>query len=133
MAEQRDRFARPVARIHEALWLADRGAIAAIDISDGLAADLEHLARASTVGIDVDLALVPRCAGVEDAIAAAASGEEYELVIGTRAPVSPEEFERRFGVPLTQIGRATPPGEGVQFRCGRERVAKPRGYDHFSL
>jgi thiamine-monophosphate kinase len=130
--EQRQRFAHPGARIREALWLADNGATAAIDISDGLAADLEHLARASNVGIDVDLELVPLTAGIVDHIAAAASGEEYELIVGTAVSLDTREFERRFQIPLTCIGHVTPAADGVQFRRGRERVAKPGGYDHFS-
>lgn len=104
----RQRFARPVARLREARWLADRGANAAIDISDGLAADLQHLA--------------------------AASGEEYELVVGAPAgaPLDTSEFERTFGIPLTAIGRAVPRESGLVFRRGTERVAKPSGYDHLS-
>lgn len=130
--EQRERFAHPVARVREALWLADNGATAAIDVSDGIAADLDHLARESGVGIDVDLELLPLTAGILDHLAAAASGEEYELIIGSSFPMKTREFERRFGIPLTGIGRATPTSDGVQFHRGRERVAKPEGYDHFS-
>src|SRR5205809_1079491 len=51
--ELRARFAHPVARIPEARWLAARGAIAAIDISDGLAGDAGPLAAASDVGIEI--------------------------------------------------------------------------------
>jgi thiamine-monophosphate kinase len=130
--EYRERFARPTARLNEALWLADRGAIAAIDVSDGLAADVEHLARASDVGVDVDLEVLPMIASLDDPIAAAASGEEYELVVGTRSALEVDAFESRFGIPLTLIGHATSPADGVQFRRGGQRVAKPRGYDHLS-
>jgi thiamine-monophosphate kinase len=130
----RQRFARPVARLREARWLADRGANAAIDISDGLAADLQHLAAASGVGLDIDLDLVPLVDGVNGPVAAAASGEEYELVVGAPAgaPLDTSEFERTFGIPLTAIGRAVPRESGLVFRRGTERVAKPSGYDHLS-
>jgi thiamine-monophosphate kinase len=131
-AEHRARFARPTARLREARWLADRGAIAAIDVSDGVAADLEHLAAASDVGIDVDLAKLPVVDGVRDAVQAAASGEEYELLIGARDQLDTAEFERTFDLRLTEIGRATPREEGVMFRRRGERVAKPSGYDHLS-
>jgi thiamine-monophosphate kinase len=130
----RQRFAHPSARIREARWLADRGANAAIDISDGLAADLEHLAAASAVGLDIDLDLVPLLDGVNGPIAAAASGEEYELLVGAPPGLGLDagEFERTFGIPLTAIGRAVPREAGVVFRRGAERVAKPSGYDHLS-
>lgn len=132
--EHRQRFAHPVARLREARWLADRGANAAIDISDGLAADLEHLAAASAVGLDIDLDLLPMLDGVNGPVAAASSGEEYELVVGAPgdASLDASEFERTFGIPLTAIGRAVPRESGLVFRRGAERVAKPSGYDHLS-
>jgi thiamine-monophosphate kinase len=130
--EHRARFAHPVARIRESRWLADRGAVAGIDISDGLAADLEHLAFASGVGLEVDLELLPLLDGVNGPIAAASSGEEYELIVGVREPLDTAEFQRTFGIPLTLIGRATPRADGIVFRRGPERVAKPSGYDHLS-
>ena len=130
-AEHRERFARPRARIREARWLADRGATSAIDVSDGLAADLQHLAAASGVGIDVDLALLPLVSKIADADAAA-SGEEFELVVGAASPLSSSEFEAAFGVPLTVIARATSAHEGVHIHRGRDRVANPGGYDHLS-
>ena len=40
----RARFVRPTARLREARWLAERGTHAMIDVSDGLAQDLGHLA-----------------------------------------------------------------------------------------
>jgi len=130
----RQRFAHPVARLREARWLADRGANSGIDISDGLAADLEHLAAASDVGLDIDLNLLPLIDGVNGPVAAAASGEEYELVVGAPdgSALDASEFERTFGIPLTAIGRAVPREIGVVFRRGTERVAKPAGYDHLS-
>lgn len=130
--DHRQRFVHPVARIREARWLADRGATAAIDISDGLAADLEHLAVASAAGVDVDLDRLPLIDGVNGPIAAASSGEEYELIVGARTALDAADFERTFGIPLTAIGRATSRDGGIVFRRGPERVAKPSGYDHLS-
>lgn len=128
----RDRFARPVARLHEARWLADRGATAGIDISDGFAADLEHLIVASGVGADVELAALPLAAGVDDPIAAVASGEEFELLVTSSSPLDVAAFERRFGLPLTEVGRATSASGELVLTLRGERVAKPAGYDHLS-
>lgn len=129
--EHRARLAHPSPRIREARWLAERGAHAAIDVSDGLAADLGHLAAASRVSIEVDLDCVPRVSSVVP-LDAAASGEEYELVVATAAALDPVEFERAFGIPLTLIGRARAGEARVVLSQDGARVANPPGYDHLS-
>jgi thiamine-monophosphate kinase len=128
---QRTRFARPVPRLAEATWLAAHGATAAIDVSDGLLAELSHLAAASGVRIALDERAVPVAA---DATLSDATegGEEYELVVAGRA-IDVEEFERSHRVALTAIGsahaveRGGEPGVDVG-----GRVARGRGHDHFS-
>jgi len=59
---------------------ADAGATAMIDVSDGLLADLSHLARASGVVVDLDLAAfeVP---DVLQAVAAATGKDPYALLL----------------------------------------------------
>jgi thiamine-monophosphate kinase len=129
-AAARARFAHPVARIHEARWLATRGAIAAIDVSDGLGGDVAHLAAASDLAIEVQLERVPLVPGVDDVDVF--GGEEYELLVLTRAPLPDEEFRARFGIPLTLVGRAVESGARVLFTRDGARVAAPEGYDHLS-
>ena len=126
----RQRLVRPVARIREARWLADRGGAALIDVSDGLIADLRHLAAASAVGIEIDAHRVPRMdgAGVEDALT---GGEEYELVVTTPREFDTAEFLATFGIPLTPIGVATDGNRDLVVVRGAG-VAGHRGYDHFS-
>jgi len=132
----RARFARPAPRIREAQWLAERGARAAIDVSDGLVADVGHIAAASGVRIAIDLGLVPRVSGVT-AIDAAQSGEEYELAVIAPGGIDVSDFAAAFGIPLTDIGHVTEPastraGAGVETYCDGKRVDPPGGYDHFS-
>jgi thiamine-monophosphate kinase len=132
-AAARERFAHPVARIAEAIWLARGGARAAIDISDGLLADAEQLATASGVRIQIDLEQVPLHEGV-NALDAAVSGEEYELIV-TAAALNVSAFERATGLALTAIGRVlepVPDGIGVTVRMNGERLAPPKGFRHFS-
>ncbi len=126
----RERFVHPVPRIMEALWLADRGASSAIDISDGLAADARHLASASGVCVQLDPARIPCCAGVS-VESALRSGEEYELLITAEQPFDVAEFEMRFGLPLTCIGEITG-GEPGSVRILGNSVAGAPGFDHFS-
>lgn len=131
----RERFAHPMPRLDEARWLAERGVSAAIDVSDGLIADLRHLAAASGVTIDVDDERVPRLSDVDVSLALH-GGEEYEIVVTSPREVDTVEFERRFAVRLTEIGRVvggshTDASRGdVTIRGAR--VANAAGYDHFS-
>jgi thiamine-monophosphate kinase len=129
-AIDRARFARPVPRIREALWLAGRGATAAIDISDGLSSDLQHLAAASGVCIKVDLSHVPAIEGISSQDAAV-SGEEYEIAVTAPRELDAEEFRRSFDVDLTMIGTVEDGEPGVDFLLGGEPVEVPRGYLHF--
>ena len=125
----RERFARPRARLAEARWLAEQGASAAIDVSDGLLADLRHLAVASDARIEIDAQRIPRLPGIEPE-AALSSGEEYELIVTSSSPFDTSEFERRFGIPLTDVGGVAP-GPWAVVVSGA-RVADLAGYDHLS-
>ena len=75
---------RPRARVEEGERARLAGATAMIDVSDGLAADLNHLGEASGVGVDVDPERIPIAKGATLA-QALGGGEDYELVF-TAAP-----------------------------------------------
>jgi thiamine-monophosphate kinase len=77
-ADARFAYRRPVARLREGSVARRGGAHAMIDVSDGLALDLHHLADASGVGFNLDG--VPAAAGatLDEALG---GGEDYELVI----------------------------------------------------
>lgn len=129
-AADRARFVAPVPRLDEARWLAGHGAHAAIDISDGLLADAMHLARASGVTLAIDLAALPCVDGVS-ATDAAASGEEYELLVAFPSHVAVDTiaFEGTFALALSGIGTAVERGpEPVQLTGGP--AARVRGHDH---
>jgi thiamine-monophosphate kinase len=125
----RARFAHPTARIAEARWLADRGITAGLDISDGLVGDARHLAAASGVGLTVHLDRLPRFEGA-DAVTAARSGEEYELLVTART-LEADAFAQAFGLPLTEIGEVTSSGT-VQFLDRGQAVQVGAGHDHLS-
>lgn len=127
----RQRLVRPVARIREGQWLALHGATALIDVSDGLASELRHLAAASRVRIAVELERLPVVPGVT-VLEAAVAGEEFELVGTLPDDVTVSDFERAFDVPLTRIGRVTPGAPEVVFTHHGVRVDPGSGYDHFS-
>ncbi|MGD2218025.1 MAG: thiamine-phosphate kinase [Gemmatimonadales bacterium] len=132
--EWSERFWRPEPRLVEARWLADRGASAGIDLSDGLAADAGHIAAASEARVEIDWEAVPAAAGVESELALN-GGEDYELLVaapdGIFGAEQVSEFERTFGIPLTRVGRAVS-GVGVRvFRDGKQVTLDSSGHDHF--
>lgn len=129
----RERFVRPAARIAAARWLADHGATAGLDISDGLISDAGHLAAAGSVQLVVNLDQVPTVAGVT-VEEAAQGGEEYELLVAAPASLDARAFEAACGLPLTCVGAVAPtiPGEPtVETLRHGVRVTLPRGHDHF--
>ncbi|MFN8572413.1 MAG: thiamine-phosphate kinase [Gemmatimonadaceae bacterium] len=129
----RARFAHPVARLAEARWLADHGARALIDISDGLASEARHLAAASDVEVEVDLDKVPVLSGIS-ARDAALSGEEYELLVAVPSPLDAAAFSRRFNLSLTHVGqvRSRNAAATARFLQQGNCVDLAMGYEHFS-
>jgi thiamine-monophosphate kinase len=125
----RARFANPVPRIEPAIGLADRGATSGIDISDGLIADVGHIAAASKVCIEIDADRIPRVNGVTP-LEAAGSGEEYEIVV-TAPEIDTGQFSGEFGLDLTEIGRVVAGSTGIVLMQGGERITAPPGFDHF--
>ena len=134
----RNRYACPEPRIQAGRWLAGHGASAMIDISDGLAADAQHLAAASEVGIEINLEQIPRWEDV-DAMAAVASGEEFELLCTmppTFGDASVSAFRSETGLQLSRIGSCLRGGGGrrggVRLLDHNDPVPLPPGYDHFA-
>ena len=102
---------RPRARLDEGTAARVAGATAMIDVSDGLASDLRHLADASGVGVVLDR--VPVAIGVgrvsdDPEAMALGGGEDYELLFAAPDPARIETTfaERGLGTPL-RIGRCT--------------------------
>ena len=135
----REVFARPVARIQEAQWIAEYGDIhAMIDLSDGLVGDVQHLAAASGVLINIESALVPVHPDLPDDDAyeiALSGGEDYELCIAS-SPGSMillvDDFHKRFEIPLTHVGNVLE-GEGLHVEGGDylDGTGNTYSFDHF--
>jgi thiamine-monophosphate kinase len=127
------RYRLPMPRL--ALGQALRGiATASLDISDGLLADLGHIAEASGVRIVVEAERIPRSAalaalwgeGMDAIVRAATSGDDYEIAF--TAPSLPQGMP----TPVTCVGRVEQ-GSGLVLLDAQGRdVPVPRaGYRHF--
>jgi thiamine-monophosphate kinase len=139
------RHRAPVPRVAEAALLVERfHPTAMIDVSDGLASEVAHLAAASGVGFRVDLAAIPVHGGARAVAAllgrdplafALGSGEEYELLFtappGEAAAIA-RELPLETGTPAAVIGEATASRAlVVRDAAGREVPLSPAGFRHF--
>ncbi len=117
-------------------------ASAAIDISDGLVADLGHICAASAVGARIEAHLVPLSPAAAAACAADAKllvralsgGDDYELLI-TAPPAAASELAKaaeRADVALSRIGVILEDsGVSVMTPDGEEMKFTSAGFAHF--
>lgn len=110
------------------------GVTAAIDVSDGLLADLQHLLASSAVAAELDLQQLPldpqlvALLGQEQALhAALQGGDDYALLL----TLAEEDFAlaRSLCPQLKKIGVIT---RGAGIRTPQGKVLEPSGYNHFS-
>ncbi|MFP4052850.1 MAG: thiamine-phosphate kinase [Phycisphaerae bacterium] len=121
-------------RIREGRVLAEQyGATAMIDLSDGLATDLNHLCRLSELGARVDAAAVPIAPDItgDPLKAALTDGEDYELLVAMD-PTDADRLlsESPFDVPVSRIGTLTEAREVLLIDRGESRPLKPEGWEH---
>ena len=135
----RQRLNRPTPRIAAGLLLRGR-ARACIDVSDGLLADLGHVAAASAVAIHLDADALPVSGALRECADDAtrlrwqvAGGDDYELAF----TVSELECDALLadlaaaGCQVTRIGRVLD-GEGVRLLDTHgDHIAPPQGWQHF--
>ena len=133
------RHRRPEAQIQLGKILREAGATSLNDISDGLSQELNEIAAASRVIINLDKDKIPlseetirlgKRLGTDSLNWAFTGGEDYELA-GT---MSRKNWEKIKGIhPVTKIGIVCDKGAGQVFvKSKNEKVLMiPKGYDHF--
>ena len=124
---------RPRPRVADGVHLAEAGATAMIDISDGLLLDADRMARASGLAADIDLEALPMApgvvatagaAGVDPALLAATGGEDYQLLAAIPPSAGLEPH-------LTVIGQLRDGDPGVRaMRSGRDVTPARLGWEH---
>lgn len=134
------RHLRPVPRILQGQALRDL-ATSAIDISDGLISDLQHVLKASGCGARLNLDALPLSEAMkqhftpEKALTWALSGgEDYELCF-TVPEINRGALDVALGylgVPFTCVGQMAPQSEGLVL-LQNEKVVEfnNKGFDHF--
>ncbi len=137
------RYRLPEPRLELGRRLAEGGlASAALDVSDGLAADLGHIAQASGLAAEIEAGAVPLSPAARGVLEAAperlpellGGGDDYELLF-TAEPGRAGEvaaLAAALDLPLTAVGRMAA-GRGLNVRdpAGREVTLDGTGWRHF--
>jgi len=133
-------FLHPYPRITEGQLLVDQGVKTAIDISDGLISDLNHICKASQVGARIEVDQVP----IEPAVKAnfgdralelaLSGGEDYELLFTANTEVI-DKIRATASCPITVIGEMVADKTGkitlVDSQGNPFRLDK-KGWEHFT-
>ena len=122
-------------------------ASAALDISDGLVADLRHICEVSKLAAVVEASRVPLSRAARAALTAnpellmtvLTGGDDYEILFTAPAGATQEiaALAASAGVPITQIGKMTAPSDGETFKVsvndpeGRAFKLASEGWSHF--
>ncbi len=135
------RYYEPASRVAFAQGIAGI-ASAAIDISDGIMGDVEHLAQASGAKAQVDLDRLPRSRQLQESIAdpwhqillAACGGDDYELLFTVAEENIPalEAIAQEQGVAITCVGQMLT-GSGIEtssILSGDNKI-HPKAFQHF--
>ncbi|MCQ2107705.1 MAG: thiamine-phosphate kinase [Fibrobacter sp.] len=116
---------------------------ACMDLSDGLSSELNHLALASNVSIEIDEKLLPidpevvrmsEYYGIDPLKFAMNGGEEYQLLFANSVPEIIFNGENKCLGKVCRIGRAVGSSNGSQVymlcQDGEKKLVEPRAWSH---
>ena len=130
----------PYPRIAEGQLLVDQGVKTAIDISDGLISDLDHICKASQVGARIEVDRVPIASAVKANFGdralelALSGGEDYELLFTASTKVI-DKIRATASCPITVIGEIVADKTGritLVDRQGNPFRLDKKGWEHFT-
>jgi thiamine-monophosphate kinase len=138
-APLRQAFLRPCPRLAEGTEILNAGGNCAIDVSDGLIADLGHICQASRVSARIDMERIPlhpaalRAFQAEALDMALGGGEDYELLFTASAGVI-KKVRAKTNIPVSIIGEITAGSTGdvkIIDKNDRPYIFGKTGWDHF--
>ncbi len=119
---------------------------AAIDISDGLIADLEHICECSEVGAEINLNKIPISEPVQFIMQSdtnnhtdflsmlTTGGDDYELLFTAHKDQKNNinSMSKKLEIKITQIGKITPDGQVIALDKNNQKTGlKFKGFGHF--
>lgn len=135
---------RPRAQLKEGVWLARQpGVHAMMDISDGVASDIQRIMEESYCGAHIEVDLLPTSENLRKASAqfgwqtedlALTAGEDYCLLV----TIDPKNYDalktayfNQFHQPLHTLGKILP-GSDLIYTLNKQTFLPTRsGFDHF--
>ncbi len=141
-----DKHLTPQPRINEARFLVQNFPIhSMIDISDGLASEINHICKQSDVGALLNAHEIPIDSASQEAADffknkplnyALTGGEDFELLFTASEEVANElqkKFREKFGYKCARIGTIKNQEEGVILKTsdGKQVSILAKGYQHF--
>jgi len=138
---------RPEPAINEGLWLGSQSGVnAMMDISDGLASDLQHILSMSGKGAIVNVEKIPLSEALTntadfnkwDALKLALTGgEDYRLLLTINSQSFSKlekEYNQKFQIPFTCVGRITQenPGKITWMKENQPYPLTKGGFNHFT-
>ena len=129
---------RPIPRIAQGMTLREIGISTAMDVSDGLLADLGKLCQASDVGADIEIDLIPADGFLKKAYPkrwkelSITGGEDYELLF-TAGTEKIKQLAEGDNLDFSVIGTITNSQKRVRLldEAGKEVNYQSGGWDHF--
>jgi thiamine-monophosphate kinase len=136
----RKAFLRPYPRVAEGQLLVEQGVKTAIDISDGLISDLNHICKSSQVGACIEVDRLPiepvvrANFGDKSLELALSGGEDYELLF-TASAQSIDKVKTALTCPVTVIGEIVADKTGKVILVdskGNPFHLQKAGWEHFN-